>query len=167
MILTIFQIFAVNYGEKLESTSPRASMLLNHFFRDRRGGIAPLLALTIIPVMGAVGAAVDYSRASAEKAGLQAALDSAMLYAAKADSADWQQIAMNAFNAMVAKKDATVAPPIFTQDVNENYVGQLTAEVPTRVSGFLGISSITVNVTSAVKPGSNPDLRPQNWIVFG
>jgi Flp pilus assembly protein TadG len=35
------------------------------FFRDRKGGVAPLLALGIIPLVGAIGAAVDYSRANA------------------------------------------------------------------------------------------------------
>ena len=39
------------------------------FFADRRGGVAPMFALGIVPIIGFVGAAVDYSRASSTKAG--------------------------------------------------------------------------------------------------
>ncbi|HET7681948.1 MAG TPA: TadE/TadG family type IV pilus assembly protein [Xanthobacteraceae bacterium] len=132
-------------------------MLLARFFQDRRGGIAPLLALAIVPIVGLVGAGVDYSRASAARVGLQAALDSAMLYAAKEDSTTWQQTAANAFNAVVALKDATVATPVFSIDANGNYVGQATADVPTKIAGILGTSSIEISARSAVKPGGDAD----------
>ena len=50
-------------------------MLLARFFKDRKAGVAPLLALGIIPLVGTVGAAVDYSRASSVRAAMQAAGD--------------------------------------------------------------------------------------------
>jgi len=37
------------------------------FLKDRSGGVAPLLALAAIPIMGSVGAAVDYSRANSAR----------------------------------------------------------------------------------------------------
>ena len=132
-------------------------MLLARFFQDRRGGVAPLLALTMVPIVGIVGAGVDYSRASAARVGLQAALDSALLYAAKEDSTTWQQTATNAFKAMVALKDATVASPEFSTDANGNYVGEVGADVPTKISGILGKTSIEISAKSAVKPGGDSD----------
>jgi Flp pilus assembly protein TadG len=54
-------------------------MQLLRFFRDRAGSIAPIIAGAAIPIVGLVGAAVDYSRASAMKASLQSALDSTTL----------------------------------------------------------------------------------------
>ena len=39
-------------------------MPFGSFFRDRKGGVTPLIALGIIPLVGSVGAAVDYSRAT-------------------------------------------------------------------------------------------------------
>ena len=54
-------------------------MLLARFLRNQKGGVAPILALLIIPLMGLVGAAVDYSRASSTRTAMQAALDSAAL----------------------------------------------------------------------------------------
>jgi Flp pilus assembly protein TadG len=43
-------------------------MLLTRFWKNRQGSVAPLLGIAIIPLMGAVGAAVDYTRASAAHA---------------------------------------------------------------------------------------------------
>jgi Flp pilus assembly protein TadG len=41
------------------------------------GNVMVTFALALIPIMGAVGGAVDYSRASSARAATQAALDSA------------------------------------------------------------------------------------------
>jgi Flp pilus assembly protein TadG len=54
-------------------------MLLTRFWKNRQGSVAPLLGIAIIPLMGAVGAAVDYTRASAAHTAFQASLDSAAL----------------------------------------------------------------------------------------
>ena len=58
-------------------------MLLSRFLKDRRGGVAPMFALAIIPVVGFVGAAIDYSRANSVRAGMQSALDATSLAMAK------------------------------------------------------------------------------------
>jgi Flp pilus assembly protein TadG len=58
-------------------------MLFRRFFRDIKAGVAPILALGIIPLVGAVGAAVDYSRANATRTSMQAALDSTALMLSK------------------------------------------------------------------------------------
>jgi Flp pilus assembly protein TadG len=58
-------------------------MLFTKFLKDRKGGVAPLLALSIIPIMGTVGASVDYSRASDTRNAMQAALDSTALMLSK------------------------------------------------------------------------------------
>ena len=56
---------------------------LRGFLQDRRGGVAPMFALAIIPVIGLIGAAVDYSRANSIRTGMQAALDATALAMAK------------------------------------------------------------------------------------
>jgi Flp pilus assembly protein TadG len=58
-------------------------MPLARFFKDRRAGVAPLLALGIVPLVGAVGAAVDYSRANSVRAAMQNALDATALMLSK------------------------------------------------------------------------------------
>ncbi|MCZ7660630.1 MAG: VWA domain-containing protein [Xanthobacteraceae bacterium] len=49
------------------------------FCRDRRAHVAPLFAISMVPIIGAVGSSVDYSRANAIKSALQSALDSTSL----------------------------------------------------------------------------------------
>jgi Flp pilus assembly protein TadG len=52
-------------------------MVFAGFLKDRRGGIAPILALGIVPLMGTVGASVDFARANSARAAMQAAVDAA------------------------------------------------------------------------------------------
>jgi Flp pilus assembly protein TadG len=50
-----------------------------HFLQDTRGSVLPIFVLLVPVLMAVIGAAVDYSRASAANAKLQAALDATAL----------------------------------------------------------------------------------------
>jgi Flp pilus assembly protein TadG len=52
---------------------------MRRFWSDRRGNVALVFALAAIPVFGAMGAAVDYSMASAYRSDIQKALDATAL----------------------------------------------------------------------------------------
>ena len=57
-------------------------MIMRHirrFIGDRRANILPMFGVALIPVVGLIGAGVDYSRANSVKSKLQAALDSTAL----------------------------------------------------------------------------------------
>src|SRR5438270_470145 len=58
-------------------------MSLTRFIKDRKGGVAPLLALSAIPMMAAIAASVDYSRASSTRSAMQSALDATALMMSK------------------------------------------------------------------------------------
>ena len=49
--------------------------MLGLFLCNTKGGVAPLLALGIVPLIGSVGTAVDYSHAAAARTSMQVALD--------------------------------------------------------------------------------------------
>lgn len=51
--------------------------------RDERGNIAVIFAITLVPILSFVGAAIDYSRATRARTAMQSALDSAALMVAK------------------------------------------------------------------------------------
>ncbi len=55
------------------------AFLCRRFAADRTGAIAVVFALTLVPMLMAVGAAVDYSRAASLRSDLQAAADAAAL----------------------------------------------------------------------------------------
>jgi Flp pilus assembly protein TadG len=58
-------------------------MLFKRLLHDHTAGVAPLLGLCIIPMVGAVGAAIDYSRAASVRTSMQMALDSTALMLSK------------------------------------------------------------------------------------
>src|SRR5947208_6813849 len=58
-------------------------MLLTRFRQDRRASVLPLFAAMIVPVIGAMGAAIDYGRVSSVRTEMQAALDATALMLAK------------------------------------------------------------------------------------
>lgn len=53
------------------------------FVADDRGNVAVIFAIALVPLLGFVGAAVDYTRANAARSSMQAALDSTALMVSK------------------------------------------------------------------------------------
>lgn len=51
--------------------------LIGRFRREQRGNIAVIFALALVPMVSAIGCAVDYSRASQIRSKLQVAADAA------------------------------------------------------------------------------------------
>lgn len=127
------------------------------FRQSRDGSIAMTFALTLVPVTVAVGAAVDYSRANAFKAVLQAVLDASLLAGAKDGSSSWSSIALNTFTANLAGTSSASLTPTFTSDNNGTYSGTVSAAIPTSLLAVLNIQSVTVtaNATAKAMPGDN------------
>ncbi len=86
-------------------------MLLTRFWRNRDGGASPLLALAAIPLMGFVGAAIDYSRANAVRTAMQGALDATALALSKeaqdVNTANLGQRANDMFFALFNRPEAS------------------------------------------------------------
>jgi Flp pilus assembly protein TadG len=87
----------------------------------RRGNVALTFALALIPMVGAVAAAVDYSRANSARTSMQAALDATGLMLSKeAQSLTQAQLesrALAVFNGLFVNstvKDVTLAPTFST-----------------------------------------------------
>lgn len=82
------------------------------FIGAREGNIAVIFALSAIPIISFVGAAIDYTRASAARSSMQAALDSTALMLSKdlsAGTINSSQISTKAtayFTALYNNKDA-------------------------------------------------------------
>jgi Flp pilus assembly protein TadG len=58
-------------------------MLFQRFCRESRGSVLPMFAITVIPMIGIVGAAIDFSRAGAVRTEMQGALDATALMLSK------------------------------------------------------------------------------------
>ncbi len=91
-------------------------------FRASEGGnTAIIFGLAVLPIFGAAGAAVDYSRANSVKAAMQAALDSTALMLSKEarglDQAQLEKKANDYFKALFNRAEAynIVVKPTYTQ----------------------------------------------------
>ena len=136
-------------------------MLFARILQDRKGGVAPLLALTIIPIVAAVGAAVDYSRANLVRTAMQNALDSSALMLSKdaqaLSSAQLDQKATSYFNAMFQRPDASNVQ--VTQQLSTPAQGTFnlklsgSATVATMFWRLLGQQQINVTATGEVTWG--------------
>lgn len=121
-------------------------------------------ALAAIPIVGFVGAAVDYSHANAVKAAMQAAADATALMlsktAATLTDSQVQTKANDYFKAMFTRTDATglQVNATYTKTPGSKIQVNATSSVKTNFMGVMGFTSLKVGVESQVKWG-NARLR--------
>ena len=140
---------------------------LKSFIRDERGNLAVIFAVAALPLLAAVGCAVDYSIATRVKAKLQSAADAAAvgavaqgapayLQAGKIGStgslSDGVQDATNIFNANVYQITGFNNLNV-TADVTKNVTSitskvTFSADVPTNFVTLLGYPKLTVTGSS-------------------
>jgi hypothetical protein len=117
------------------------------FNRDAQGSVMSTFALSLVPLVGLVGAAVDYSAANNARTSLQGSLDAALIAGAKDGSANWSATALNTFNANLNAKGATSINPVFQLTSKRAYQGTVTATMPSHFLGVLGVSGISIKAT--------------------
>lgn len=137
--------------------------MLNGFIRrarqftgDRRGNIAALFAFASIPILGFVGAAIDYSIAVRTQTKIEAALDTALLLATSKteltkDATTAQADAVTMFTAQLATFGVgTQASSITVVDSTTGRIanGSASSVVPTTFMKILGFNTLTVTGTS-------------------
>jgi len=133
-------------------------MLLARFFQDRRGGVAPLLALSIIPILTAVATSVDYSRAAMVHSSMQSSLDATGLMLSKSaqdlDAAALNQKATQYFKAVFDRPEArNVAVTVgMTQPSEGSYKLAMTgtATVDTVFGNIIGRSQVDLSTTAEI-----------------
>jgi len=117
----------------------RTGEILRRFRAARGGNVAMTFALATLPVIGGVGAAVDYSRANSARTALQAAIDAAGLILSKnAQHLTQAQLSENAEALVKANlhypsmTNLKITPVFATQDSGSFSLKlSVTAQVPT------------------------------------
>jgi Flp pilus assembly protein TadG len=126
---------------------------MRRFWSDRRGNVALVFALAAIPVFGAMGAAVDYSMASAYRSDIQKALDATALALTKimpAEQATLDQFGNQFFQANLKShnlKDLqlTIQPDIGTLRVTA------TATYEVQMAKIIGAGAIDLGATAEAR----------------
>jgi hypothetical protein len=134
-----------------------AAACLAGFRRSEAASIAPIFALSLIPIVLSAGAAVDYSLANKAKTQFDAAADAAALAAVNkaamsVSAGSAQTTALNMFNAYaVTVKRATldvVTATVTDASAGRTAVVSYTATVPTSFMGLVGMNKMTVKGSS-------------------
>jgi Flp pilus assembly protein TadG len=133
------------------------------FGSNAAGNVAIIFGLAFIPIIGFVGAAVDYSRANVVRTQMQNALDSTTLMLAKDPSlssytsAQLQQKASGYFNALMTDsyaKNVQVGAPVVDQQAS-TVTATASSTVPTVIMRILpfNIANINMSISSTVAWG--------------
>jgi Flp pilus assembly protein TadG len=118
-------------------------------------------ALATIPMIGFVGAAVDYSHANSVKAAMQAAVDSTALMlskqAASLNQSDIQPKADAYFKALLNRPEATgvTVAATYTSSGGNKIVVTANANVKTNFMGLMGVTQMSIGVESMAMWGNS------------
>jgi Flp pilus assembly protein TadG len=134
---------------------------LSAFRVAQAGNVAITFVFATLPIIAAVGFAVDFSHANSVKAAMQAALDSTSLMISKEASTDTAaQLQTNAqkyFLALFNRPEATNVKVTATYSTTggPSVAINASANVPTTLLGVIGYSTIPVNSSSTSTWGMN------------
>lgn len=133
----------------------KLTRLLDRLVRDKRGNIAFLYALALLPLSAAAGVAVDYAQTYTERVSLQSALDLSVLAGATANNSS--TVAASTFAAQNVSSVGTITGPTYSAGSDGSFTGTVTSNVATTILPVIGISSIavTATATAARKSGNN------------
>ncbi|MGQ4274475.1 TadE/TadG family type IV pilus assembly protein [Terrihabitans sp. B22-R8] len=123
--------------------------LLKRLRGDEKGVAMVLFALSLLPIMMAAGAAVDYTRAAQVKSELQSRLDTAVLSGASKDSGK-EAAAQALLSAADLPAGATIVSTKFTAK-GEDLSGTVTADVSTSMMKIINVQTLPVTVTSTAR----------------
>lgn len=126
---------------------------MRRFWADQKGNVAIIFALAIIPIFGAVGAALDYSVASAQRTDLQKALDATALALSKImpadqatlDSVGNQYFQANLGNHSLENLQLTITPAVGTLKVSA------TGTYHVSMAHLIGASTMELGASAEVK----------------
>lgn len=122
-----------------------AGQVWRRFFGDRSGNFAVFFALALVPLMAAVGVAVDYHDASQLRSRTQETLDAAVLAGVLKSTTDDQiRQAETFFTAQAANYWGTAPTATFSVDSQ----GQLTGTAQGMARSTFGLADLSVKVTA-------------------
>ena len=119
----------------------RARRVCAQFGRSDRGNIAVIFAIALLPILGFIGAAVDYTRANRARSSMQAALDSTALMLSKdlsegaITTSQINSKAQTYFNALYTNPDAK------SVSVNATYTANSSIGSNIQVDGSGGVTT--------------------------
>ena len=147
--------------------NPRWLRLYDHFRKfltADSANVVTTFALTLLPIIGSVGAAVDYSRANSARTAMQAAVDATALMLSKTapslNETDLQTKASDYFSALFTRPEVTNIMTVTTYSgtAGSQLHFKATGKVKAEFMRVMGFEKFNISVASTVKWG-NKRLR--------
>jgi Flp pilus assembly protein TadG len=143
-------------------------MALRYFLRDREGNLSVIFALTLLPVVGLIGAGVDYTQSSNRKLMLDGFADSAALAAvtpamlASTDQAS-VSVATSVFNSQAALVKGITQPVTLSVTTADNglvrsVVVSYHTTSKTNFGAFIGMSLVPLSGSSQASATVPPNI---------
>ncbi len=136
--------------------------LFARFCRSDRGAVAIIFALSSLPVIGAAGAALDYSSATNSKALLQQAVDAAALAGGKHARTDVRRASTEAervFRAIASKIGDSAVPVVSVNPALGETTVRAAATVKTSIISVVGIDRIDIAATATASASGGNVLK--------
>jgi len=135
--------------------------MFTKFMKNCRGGVAPAMGLLALPLVGFVGAAVDFSQVNSTRVAFQSALDATALMlsktAATQSGAELEATATNYFNALFTRTNTSNVT--ITAEYASNGGSKVTlnasAAVNTNFLGVIGYSQLPISASTISTWGEN------------
>ena len=131
------------------------------FSENEEGGIAILFALTMVPVLGIMGGAIDYGRAFAERQHLQATADAAAIAGARAGAlsvGDAKVAAEQVFASNYSARSLVATPNVAVSGDSVSVTANL--DVPSYLLQIIGLPSLTVKADAFAQPAYEQVVIP-------
>lgn len=145
--------------------------LLDRFRRDQRGNLAVIFAIACVPLISAIGCAIDYTEAVRVKSKLQSAADAAAVASISQQSSGWlaaskmtgngevtvaESDARNIFNGNTANftslfQNQTVSANVTKTGAALTSTVNFSADVPVTFMKVVGYSKLTVTGSSSAR----------------
>ena len=140
----------------------KLSDIFKRWLKNEAGNVTMIFGFAIIPILLAVGSAIDFERISDAKTKLQASIDTATLYAAslKESKDSVLKIKSEPFLTNNYVHDDSITLTSYTShNAGDNIVGTGTISVKTWFMGLFGVPTMTVSAMSIVnKSGINLEV---------
>jgi Flp pilus assembly protein TadG len=147
--------------------------LWTRFLGSNGGNVAITFGIAAIPLFGAVGAAVDYSRIAKSQSTLQSAMDASVLAGLAAVTGKEITTATNIFNANFSDSSTALGTPSYTLDATCGCLtGTVSGTITMSIMSVVGISTMPISVNSKAakkKPATKPltvtvtPTKAQGW----
>jgi Flp pilus assembly protein TadG len=143
----------------LKSNLLQSASYIKEFSSDKKGNVAIIFALALLPVIAAIGMGVDYSRLSDAKSLMQSATDSAALASVIEEKSTFEQKqarALKAVRSVMSQKSwvkYNEADVKLTIDKDGGYTVAFETSVDTSIMAVLGFDKMDAKASSTARKG--------------